>query len=144
MTPGMLLNTEPRTTAPVADGNGVRVVVPRGNLLGEEVASLRRRLGEALVAEANHVVVDLRTVRYASARALGVLVSHLAELRHRGGDLKVLGCRPSVRQLFDLCGLGALFEFLRTEDDIAASFATCDPCRTDDPIVASAPLEEMS
>ena len=103
--------------------SGIRVVVPRGNLLGEEVEGLRRRLGEALIAEAGQVVVDLRAVRYVSARALGVLVAHLGELHHRGGDLKLLGCRPSVRQLFDLCGLGALFEFLDADADVAADMA---------------------
>ena len=106
----------------VDEARGVRVVVPRGNLLGEEVEALRRRLGEALIAETTHVVVDMRPVRYVSARALGVLVSHLGELRHRGGDLKLLGCHPTVHQLLGLCGLGALFEFLDTDDDIAAHF----------------------
>jgi len=98
------------------------VIVPRGSLLGEEVETLRRRCGEALAAEANRVVVDLRPARYVSARALGVLVAHLDELRQRGGDLKLLGCQPDVRQLFDLCGLGALFDFLGPDDDVAASF----------------------
>jgi len=100
----------------------VRVVVPRGNLLGEEAEALRRRLGEALASDVCQVVVDLRPVRYVSARALGVLGAHLGELRRRGGDLKLLGCRPGVRQLFELCGLGALFEFLEAEDEIPASF----------------------
>ncbi|MFW6108340.1 MAG: STAS domain-containing protein [bacterium] len=99
---------------------GVRVVVPRGNLLGEEVETLRRRLGEALIADVGQVVVDMRPVRYASARALGILVAHLKELRYRGGDLRLLGCRPSVRELFDLCGIGPLFEFLDPAADLAA------------------------
>ena len=102
---------------------GVRVIVPRGSLLGEEVEALRRRLGEALIAEVTQVVVDLRPARYASARALGVLVAHVGELRHRGGDLKLLGCRPAVRELFDLCGIGGIFEFLDPDADIAAHFS---------------------
>jgi len=106
----------------LSEAIGVRVIVPRGNLLGEEVETLRRRLGEALVAEAHHVVVDFRPVRYVSARALGVLVSHLNELRQRGGDLKLLGCRDAVRQLFDLCGLRAQFEFLDADADVTAAF----------------------
>lgn len=106
----------------LSETTAVRVIVPRGNLLGEEVETLRRRLGEALVAEAHQVVVDFRPVRYVSARALGVLVSHLNELRQRGGDLKLLGCREGVRQLFDLCGLRALFEFLDGDADVAEAF----------------------
>ncbi|MFP4055859.1 MAG: STAS domain-containing protein [Candidatus Brocadiia bacterium] len=101
---------------------GIRVVVPRGNLLGGEAEALRRRLGEALAAGFCQVVVDMRPACYVSARALGALLAHLDELRQRGGDLKLLACRPAVRQLFDLCGLGAVFEFLDTEEQIAASF----------------------
>ena len=99
---------------------GVRMVVPRGNLLGEEVEALRRRLGEALIADVSQVVVDLRPVAYISARAMGVLVAHLGELRHRGGDLRLLGVRATVRELFDLCGIGGLFEFLDADADIPA------------------------
>jgi anti-anti-sigma factor len=104
------------------EASGIRVVVPRGNLLCEEVDALRRRLAEALAADLAHVVVDLRPVHYITARALGVLLAHLGELRRRGGDLKLLGCRGTVRQLFDLCGVGAVFEFLESEDEIPASF----------------------
>lgn len=105
------------------EARGVRVIVPRGSLLGEEAEALRRRLGEALAFEATRVVVDLRPVRYVSARALGLLVAHLLELRRRGGDLKLLGSRPDVRELFDLCGLGVLFDFLAFEHEIPGSFA---------------------
>ena len=104
------------------EASGVRVVVPRGNLLGAEAEALRRRLGEALAADVAQVVVDQRPVHNVSARALGVLVAHLGELRRRGGDLKLLGCRLGVRQLFDLCGIGALFDFLASEAEIGTSF----------------------
>lgn len=108
----------------MAESNGIRVIVPRGSLLGGEAEALRRRLGEALSFGASRVVVDLRPVRYISANAVGVLVAFLAELRGRGGDLKLLGPRPEVRQLFEWCGLNEQFEFLGLEDDLLASFGS--------------------
>ena len=87
------------------EAQGVRMIVPRRSLLGEEAEALRRRLGEALAYDATDVVVDLRSVRYVSARALGVLAAHVVELRRRAG----------VRRLFDLCGLGSLFAFVGPE-----------------------------
>lgn len=107
----------------------VRVVVLRGSVLGEEAESLRRRLGEAIAAGLSRVVVDLRTVQRLTSRAIGVLLAHLAELRRRGGDLKLLGCGGAVRELLDLCGVTGFFEFLGGESEIARSFEPeCDAC----------------
>ena len=101
----------------LAEESGARLIIPRGSLVGEEAQALRRRLGEALADGVSRVVVDLRPVRYLSAQALGVLVAHLPELRQRGGDLKLLGCPPHLRELFDLCGLADLFEFIEPHDE---------------------------
>jgi anti-anti-sigma factor len=120
------------------------VIAPRQSLLGGEVEVLRQRLGEALACRATRVVVDLRPAEYVSARALGVLVAHLSEMRERGGDLKLLGCRPDVRQLFDLCGLGAVFDFLDSEDDVAGSFEQEPSCRGRQELLGVAPREEGS
>jgi len=96
----------------VAEPGGARLVVPRAFLVGEEVNALRRRLGETLADGVSRVVVDLRAVRYISAHALGVLVTFLVELRQRGGDLALLGCPSHLRELFALCGLDEIFQFL--------------------------------
>jgi len=105
------------------EAQGVRMIVPRRSLLGEEAEALRRRLGEALAYDATDVVIDLRSVRYVSARALGVLAAHVVELRRRGGDLRLLGCLPGVRRLFDLCGLGSLFAFVGSEHGLGVCSA---------------------
>ena len=106
---------------------GIRVVDPGGDLLGARAAALRRRVGEAIVAHAPQVVLDLRRTRRVSAPALVVLASCVDELRRRGGDLKLLGPRPTVRRLLDLCGKGALFHCLTSEAEIAPSFGLRTP-----------------
>ena len=105
----------------IAEASGARLIVPRAFLVGEEVNALRRRLGEALADEVSRVVVDLRAVRYASAQALGVLVVFLVELRQSGGDLALLGCPSHLRELFALCGLDEIFQFLEPPEDDAAN-----------------------
>ena len=88
-----------------------------GSLSSSDLVNLSERLRGLAARGVLRVVVDLRAVRYASAQALGVLVTFLVELRRRGGDLALLGCPGHLRELFALCGLDEIFQFLEPPED---------------------------
>jgi len=63
---------------------------------------LERRLQALLKEHRYHIVVDLSSVEYISSAGWGIFISEIREIREQGGDLKLAGMIPDVREVFDL------------------------------------------
>ncbi|MBX7220126.1 MAG: STAS domain-containing protein [Blastocatellia bacterium] len=64
------------------------------------------------------VIVDCTNLSYISSAGLGVFMSFIEEVREQGGDIKICGLVPKVRQVFDLLGFPDIFDLV---DDVAAA-----------------------
>lgn len=62
------------------------------------------------------LVVDCTGLTYISSAGLGVFMGFVEEVREAGGDLKICGLVPKVRQVFELLGFPAIFDLVEDAD----------------------------
>jgi anti-sigma B factor antagonist len=83
---------------------------------------LERRLQALLREKRYHVVVDLSKVEYISSAGWGIFISEIREIREQGGDLKLAGMVPDVREVFDLLEFENILHSYADADQAVASF----------------------
>ena len=86
------------------------------------------RFEAALQAEIDagryRLIVDCSRLTYISSAGLGVFMGFVEETREHGGDIKVCGLIPKVRQVFDMLGFGAVFDLVEDVPAAARRFAS--------------------
>ena len=85
------------------------VVSPAGRIDSNTAAHLERAVFQHLDAGEARLVVDLAAVEYISSAGLRVLLRASHRAQDLGGLLVLCDMGPSVREVFDLAGLAALF-----------------------------------
>jgi anti-sigma B factor antagonist len=75
--------------------------------------------------DAGHVrlVVDGQALTYISSAGLGVFMGFIEQIREQGGDLKICGLNPKVRQIFEILGFQAIYDMVDTVPDAVQRFA---------------------
>ena len=81
---------------------GVSILRVSGYVDTTTSPDLERRLQALLRDRRYHVVVDLTRVEYISSAGWGIFISEIREIREHGGDLKLAGMIPDVKEVFDL------------------------------------------
>lgn len=81
-------------------------------------ATIQDKIDEGRV----QVVVDCTELEYISSAGLGVFMGFIEDLRESGGDLKICGLIPKVREVFELLGFDALFEIFDDRSSALESF----------------------
>src|ERR1044071_4827424 len=81
---------------------GVSILRVSGYVDTTTSPDLERRLQALLKERRYHIVVDLSSVEYISSAGWGIFISEIREIREQGGDLKLAGMIPDVREVFDL------------------------------------------
>jgi anti-sigma B factor antagonist len=81
---------------------GVSVLRVSGYVDTTTSPELERRMQALLREKRYHIVVDLTRVEYISSAGWGIFISEIREIREHGGDLKLAGMVPDVREVFDL------------------------------------------
>jgi anti-sigma B factor antagonist len=94
------------------------VVVVEGFLDAHTAPRFEQAIQSAIDAGRVRLVVDCPQLTYISSAGLGVFMGFIEEVREKGGDIKISGLVPKVRQIFDLLGFHAVYELV--EDRAAA------------------------
>ena len=118
---------------------GVSILRVSGYVDTTTSPELERRLQALLREKRYHIVVDLARVEYISSAGWGIFISEIREIREKGGDLKLAGMIPDVREVFDLLEFENILQAYTDADLAAASFGPLVPADTPPPVPAAPP-----
>ncbi len=66
------------------------------------------------------LVVDFTALDYVSSAGLRVLLGTAKRLKAAGGELRLFGLNPAVREVFDISGFSTILKLFATEADARA------------------------
>jgi anti-sigma B factor antagonist len=110
-----------------AQNRGVSVLRVSGYVDTTTSPDLERRLQALLREKRFHIVVDLSGVEYISSAGWGIFISEIREIREQGGDLKLAGMIPDVREVFDLLEFENILKAYPDADLAIGSFGQVAP-----------------
>jgi anti-anti-sigma factor len=87
-----------------------------------EAEELKFNVNEKITAGYKKIIIDLTAVEFIDSTFLGVIVNTLKKVAKMGGDLKLVGFKPSVRSMFELTRLFRVFESYSELQDAIKSF----------------------
>ncbi len=125
-----------------AQSRGVSVLRVSGYVDTTTSPDLERRLQALLREKRYHIVVDLSKVEYISSAGWGIFISEIREIREQGGDLKLAGMLPDVREVFDLLEFENILQSFTDADQAVSSFGQIVPAN--EPSSASPPSGQSS
>ncbi len=109
---------------------GVSVLRVSGYVDTTTSPDLERRLQALLREKRYHIVVELSKVEYISSAGWGIFISEIREIREHGGDLKLAGMIPDVREVFDLLEFENILQSYPDADLAVGSFGPVVPADT--------------
>ncbi|MFQ5431719.1 MAG: STAS domain-containing protein [Nitrospinota bacterium] len=101
--------------------NGVNIIRVQGKLLGDTLSDLSTTFDNLLVTDGSRVILNFKDVNIIDSGAVGFLVNIFNEFTKKGAQLKLCNVGASIRNLFKLADLEALFDIYDTEDKAVAS-----------------------
>lgn len=69
------------------------------------------------------MIVTCEKLSYISSAGLGVFMSFIEEIREAGGDIKICGLSPKVKQVFEILGFHSLFDIVDDTDAAMKRYA---------------------
>ena len=76
-----------------------------------------------VISKGNHkLVVDLSKVTVINSTGLGALFLALYKVKDKGGDIKVVGLQPLVKEIFDRMKLNLIYSLFNSTDEAVKSF----------------------
>ena len=100
----------------------VRVIKPRGPLVGPDADQFKKRATEAASACLGRLVVDASAVAYVDSRGLEVIADLSEELTQGGMSLKLCGTNETVREVLELTELAGMVEHYSDVNSAVRSF----------------------
>jgi len=113
-----------RTTA--GDSGRLVVISLEGYLDAYTAPGFEAAIQAELEAGRVQLVVDCEKLTYIASAGLGVFMGFIEEFREKGGDIKICGLVPKVKQVFELLGFLSLYDILPDLPGAVERFST-DP-----------------
>lgn len=98
-------------------GGDTCLVELRGELEVESCRSARKEFRTLLESPHRRFLLDMGRLTFIDSAGLGMLVRFLRRVRDAGGGLVLVRANPSVRKLFRMTGLDALFAFAEDHEE---------------------------
>ena len=100
----------------VTEKNQTTVVALEGKLDTNASADFEAELNARVDAGASRILVDLGRVDFITSSGLRVLLATAKRLRISGGELFVCSLNKTVREVFDISGIGSLLRVYDSAD----------------------------
>lgn len=72
--------------------------------------------------ERYNIVIDLAGVDYISSAGWGIFISHIKDLRIRGGDIKLANMIPNVFEIYELLEFDNVLQAFNSVDEARSKF----------------------
>ena len=91
------------------EGN-ISVIYLEGYLDAHTAPEFEQAIQSEIDAGRYRHIINCEKLTYISSAGLGVFMSFIEEVREQGGDIKICGLTPKVRQVFDILGFAEIFD----------------------------------
>jgi len=105
-----------RETGPIS------IVDVQGSLTSFEVSGLRTTITNLIKQGRKKIVLNLGGLRYLDSSGIGELVRNYMTVIKSGGEMKVVGLKPKVEEIFKVTQLHQIFQEFQDEAQALESF----------------------
>lgn len=98
------------------DVSDIPVVKVSGEIDAYTAPEFKSALGRAILAGADHLIVDLTEVSYMDSSGFGSLLSATKRIRPKGGTISLVGCTDAIERMLRLTNLDTVFGMFPTVD----------------------------
>jgi anti-sigma B factor antagonist len=109
-------------SATIKESGQVSLVHVTGSLTSFEVSGLRTTITSLLEQGRKKIILNLDGLRYLDSSGIGELVRNYMTVIKSGGEMKVVGLKPKVEEIFKVTQLHQIFQEFQDEKEALASF----------------------
>jgi anti-anti-sigma factor len=103
-------------TITTSRADDVLVLKLSGYLDGHTFVELEKSLDTAIKGGSLRIVIDLIELTYIASAGVGAFINSQHQVRKHGGSLQLVNPAPTVREVFGILGLEAIFTIHQTLD----------------------------
>jgi anti-sigma B factor antagonist len=109
-------------SATIRESGQISLVYVTGSLTSFEIQGLRSTISELLKQGRKKIILNLDGLRYLDSSGIGELVRNYMTVIKSGGEMKVVGLRPKVEEIFKVTQLHQIFQEFQDEAEALESF----------------------
>jgi anti-sigma B factor antagonist len=109
-------------SATIRESGPISVVHVTGSLTSFEVGGLRTTISGLLKQGRKKIVLNLEGLQYLDSSGIGELVRNYMTVIKADGEMKVVGLKPKVEEIFKVTQLHQIFQEFQDEAEALESF----------------------